>query len=164
MQTDELRRARFPLELLLFGLVGIELAGTVYLLVDAAGAFDLPAGQSPAAVWLEALGFLGLLLTPFICFAVAALGRSLPLGWLLAPACAAYFAAFTVSFDHGADGEVPRNSIEHPFLVTWAIAIGIAALAIGGLTKRLPPAGFALTGLLAVACLLPMIGIALAGH
>jgi hypothetical protein len=165
MQSNELRAGRIIVSTLLQGLVAAELIGAAYLCVDAAGAFDLPAGRNPGSYWLVVLAFLGLVVTPLVCTALSlAPFRSIPFAWLLAPACAVFFFALTFSFDHSADGYVPRNSDEHPFLVSWAIGIGIGALAVGWLTTKAPRAGIALTGLVAIACLLPMIGMALAGH
>ena len=94
---------------LLLPLVVVEAARTGYLIVDAAGTFTLPAGQSPREIWLFVAGFLSLFLTVVVCCALAAvpsLGRP-TLGWLLAPLCAAFLAAFFYSYDHGADGLCP---------------------------------------------------------
>lgn len=162
MQSGELQAGRSVVVML--GLVAVEVIGAGYLIADAAGAFTLPAGHSPGGYWLVALAFVGLLVIPFLCFALASVRSGLPFAWLLAPACAGFFVAYTFSYDHGADGYVLRYADEHPGLVTWAIALGIGALAVAWLTKVAPRIGIACTGLGAIATLLPMIGIALAGH
>jgi hypothetical protein len=149
---------------LLLPLIAVEAVGTGYLIADAAGAFPLPAGQSPASAWLEGVGFLGLLATGVTC-AFLALSSSRPvLGWLLAPLCAAFLGAFFYSYDHGADGYVPRYGDEHPGLGTWAAAVGAAALLTALLTHFRPQVGLACTSAVAVAVVLPMLGIAFAGH
>jgi hypothetical protein len=159
---DRLRRRRF----LLLPLVVVEAAGTGYLIVDAAGAFTLPAGHSPREIWLFVAGFLGLFLTVIVCCALAAvpaLGRP-TLGWLLAPLCAAFLAAFFYSYDHGADGYVPRYADEHSGLGTWVVLVGLGGLLAGGLTYLYPRVGLVCTSALALASFLPIVAIGLAGH
>jgi hypothetical protein len=151
-----------PLRFALLPVIALVAVGTGYLIVDAAGAFPMVAGPAPPGYGLVALGVIGVigaaLLTPFVL-------RDDPLlGWTLAPGCAAFFATWDLSFDHGADGYVPRFGDEHPGLATWAVALGAAGLVTGALAFRWPRVGLSLTPLVAIGCLLPMTLVGLGGH
>jgi hypothetical protein len=153
-------------EALLLPIVAGVAAGTGYFLADADGAFPEPAGHGPPQVWLAQVGFLALGTAVVVCPALAliSLRERTTLGCLLPSLCAAYFVAFSYSYDDGADDEVPRYVAEHPFLSTWIWIVIPAALVAVGMSWLRPRVGLTCTSAVAVLAVLPMIGTAIAGH
>jgi hypothetical protein len=153
-------------EALLLPLVAGVAAGTGYFLADADGAFPEPAGHWPQQFWLAQVGFLALGTAIVVCPALALIsfrGRT-PLGCLLPSLCAAYFVAFSYSYDDGADDEVPRYVTEHPFLSPWIWLIIPTALVAVAVSWLRPRVGLMCTSAVAVLAVLPMIATAIAGH
>lgn len=102
--------------LALLPLVALLAAATAWEIVDVAGAFTIRAGHPAPGEWLAGIGFLALIVTAAagLVFAVSPVRKLLSFAWLLAPLCAAYYAAYLYSYDSGADGYVPRYVDEHP--------------------------------------------------